>query len=137
MESDMLWFSDKTGGRTTQTTGDRWTLSYYQKKEVIQKEAQALLSLQSVCQISRKKQEAVFPQRASSENLFRLDEPSLGYGRICPHNRYLNTKLTATSQKKQITQTKPLLFPYVYIYFPVSTHYICMYAFFIIVVLPA
>ena len=24
----MLWSSDKTGGRTTQTTGDRWTLLY-------------------------------------------------------------------------------------------------------------
>ena len=38
------------------------------------KEVLAVLGLQSVCQMSRKKPEVVFPVQDSSENMFRLDE---------------------------------------------------------------
>ena len=42
------------------------------------KEELAVLGLQSVCQMSRKKREVVSPERASSENMFRLDESIFG-----------------------------------------------------------
>ena len=42
------------------------------------KEVLAVLGLQSVCQMSHKKREVVFPERASSENMFRLDESIFG-----------------------------------------------------------
>ena len=42
------------------------------------KEVLAVLGLQSVFQMSRKKREVVFPERASSENMFRLDESIFG-----------------------------------------------------------
>ena len=74
----MLWSSDKTGGRTTQTTVDRWTLLYKQKKGSHTKEVLAVLGLQSVCRMSRKKREVVFSEKASSENMFRLDESMFG-----------------------------------------------------------
>ena len=42
------------------------------------KEVLAVLGLQFVCQMSRKKREVVFPERASSENMFRLDVSIFG-----------------------------------------------------------
>ena len=71
---NLWWSPDKTGGRTTQTTGDRWTLLYKQKKGSHTKEVLTVLSLKSVCQMPRKKREVVFPSELSSEKMFSLDE---------------------------------------------------------------
>ena len=48
------------------------------KKGSHTKEVLAVLGLQSVSQMSRKKREVVFPERANSENIFRLDESIFG-----------------------------------------------------------
>ena len=74
----LLWSSDKTGGRTTQTTVDTGTLLYKQKKGSHTKEVLAVLGLQSVYQMSRKKRDVVFPEWATSENMFRLDVSIFG-----------------------------------------------------------
>ena len=56
--------------------GERYCIS--RKKGSHTKEVLAVLGLQSVCQISRKKREVIFPERVSSENMFTLDESIFG-----------------------------------------------------------
>ena len=69
----MLWYSDKTDGRTTQTTGDRWNVIVLAEKGSHTKEVLAVLGLQSVCQMSCKEREVVYTSELSSENTFKLD----------------------------------------------------------------
>ena len=66
----VLWSSDKTGRKITQTTGDRWTLLYKQKKGSHTKEVLAVFGLQSICQMSRKKREVVIPERVKLGEYF-------------------------------------------------------------------
>ena len=55
----MLWSSDKTGGGTTQTTGDKGNVIVLAEKVSHTKEVLAVLGLPSVCQMSRKEREVV------------------------------------------------------------------------------
>ena len=56
--------------------GERYCIS--RKKGSHTKEVIAVLDLQTVCEMSRKKREVFFPERASSGNMFRLDESIFG-----------------------------------------------------------
>ena len=72
--------------------GGRYCIS--RKKGSHTKEVLAVLGLQSVCQMSRKKREVFFPERSSSAKGRRIClgwmSPSLGYGRICPHSNMIS-----------------------------------------------
>ena len=58
-----------------QVIGERYCIS---RKRSHTKEVLAVLGLQSVSQMSRKKREVVFLERASLDNMFRLDESIFG-----------------------------------------------------------